>query len=120
MAEMRSPEFTARVERGPVVLMTVMPNSVAPMGPIFVQWFVYLLLVSAIVGHVVAAGIPHGARRGAVFHEAALVSFAGYGLGLWQLSIWYRRSWSITAKSTVDALIYALITGAVFAWRWPA
>jgi hypothetical protein len=54
-----------------------------------------------------------------VFHEVALVSFAGFALALWQLSIWYSRSWTVTIKSTVDALIYAVITGLIFQWWWP-
>jgi hypothetical protein len=117
MAEMRSPEFAERTKRGPVVLMTVMPNGIRPMGPIFVQWFLYLLVVSALAAHVASRGLPPQARL--VFHEVALVSFAGYALALWQLSIWYRRAWSITIKSTVDAVVYAAITGAIFAWWWP-
>jgi hypothetical protein len=31
-------------------------------------------------------------------------------VALWQMSIWYRRAWSITLKATVDGLIYALLT----------
>jgi hypothetical protein len=119
MAEMRSPEFAERTKRGPVVLMTVMPNGIRPMGPIFVQWFLYLLVVSALAAHVVSRGLHPQARQAFVFHETALVSFAGYALALWQLSIWYRRAWSITIKSTVDAVVYAAITGAIFAWWWP-
>ena len=119
MADMKSEGFLARVTRGPVVLMTVMPNGIMPMGKTFVQWFVYLLVVSLFAAAVVGVVLPAGASHGMVFHEVALVSFAGYALALWQLSIWYRRSWSITIKSTVDAVIYSAITGAVFMWCWP-
>ena len=119
MAEMKSEAYLARVTRGPVVLMTVMPNGITPMGKTFVQWFIYLLVVSFVAAAVVAVVVPAGASHGMVFHEVALVSFAGYGLALWQLSIWYRRSLAITVKSTVDAVIYAAITGAVFMWCWP-
>ena len=119
MAEMKSEAYLARVAKGPVVLMTVMPNGIMPMGKTFVQWFAYLLVVSFIAAAVVGVVVPRGAAGGVVFHEIALVSFAGYALALWQLSIWYRRSWSITMKSTVDAVIYAAITGAVFMWCWP-
>jgi len=40
-------------------------------------------------------------------------------LALWQLTIWYQRSTSITVKSTIDGLIYALVAGATFGWLWP-
>jgi hypothetical protein len=34
------------------------------------------------------------------------------------MSIWYRRSWITTFKSSVDGLIYSLLTGGVFGWLW--
>jgi hypothetical protein len=37
----------------------------------------------------------------------------------WQMSIWYRRTWSTTIKATVDGLIYALLTAGTFGWLWP-
>jgi hypothetical protein len=116
---MKSTEFVERTKRGPVVLMTVMPNDVMPMGPLLAKWFVYLIVVSAFAAFVTAPALHSGAGKPMVFHEVALVAFAGYALALWQLSIWYRRSLSITMKSTVDAIIYAAITGAVFMWWWP-
>ena len=120
MAEMKAPEFIERTNRGPVILMTVMPNGVMPMGAIFVKWFVYLIVVSTITAIVASTSLSAGAPSTFVFHQTALVAFAAYALALWQLSIWYRRSLSITIKSTVDAVIYAAVTGAVFAWCWPS
>jgi hypothetical protein len=46
-------------------------------------------------------------------------SLIGNSMALWQMSIWYRRAWSITIKATVDGLIYALLTAATFGWLWP-
>jgi hypothetical protein len=43
----------------------------------------------------------------------------GYTVALWQMSIWYRRAWGSTVKATVDGLIYAVVTAAVFGWLWP-
>lgn len=119
MAEMKSQEYIDRTNRGPVILMTVMPNGIMPMGAIFVKWFVYLILVSTLVAIVASTSLPAGAPAALVIHQTALVAFAAYGLALWQLSIWYRRSLSITIKSTVDAAVYAVVTGAVFMWCWP-
>jgi hypothetical protein len=38
---------------------------------------------------------------------------------MWRVSIWYRRSWAMTLKSTFDGLILAAVTWAVFTWMWP-
>jgi hypothetical protein len=35
------------------------------------------------------------------------------------MSIWYRRAWSTTIKSTIDGLIYGALTAGVFGWLWP-
>jgi hypothetical protein len=43
----------------------------------------------------------------------------GYGLGLLQNSIWYKRNWSATLKSVFDSLIYGLVTAGAFGWLWP-
>jgi hypothetical protein len=46
-------------------------------------------------------------------------AFIGHAAALWQMSIWYHRAWTTTIKSTVDGLIYALLTAGVFGWLWP-
>jgi len=35
------------------------------------------------------------------------------------MSIWYRRSWGLTAKAALDGLIYAALTAGTFGWLWP-
>jgi hypothetical protein len=116
--QMRSPEYQEKRKKGPVVLMTVMSGEFA-MGKRFAQWFVYLLVVSALAGCIAGTTLAPGASYKAVFHTVGLVAFASYGLALWQNSIWYERSWSTTLKSNFDALIYALLTAAIFGWLWP-
>ena len=119
MAEMKSAEFKAKVERGPVILMTVMPSGQMSMTRNMVMWFVYLIVVGILTAYVAAHALLPGAPYRAVFRFAGLVSFIAYALALWQLSIWYRRSWSITIKATVDSLIYGLLTAGTFASLWP-
>ena len=119
MAEMKSAEFKAKVERGPVILMTVMPSGQMAMTRNMVMWFVYLIVVGILTAYVAAHALLPGAPYRAVFRFAGLVSFIAYALALWQLSIWYRRSWSITIKATVDSLIYGLLTAGTFASLWP-
>jgi len=115
---MKSPEFRAKLDRGPVAMMTVMAGGFT-MGKRLAQWFVYLIVVGIFAALVAGTTLGRGADHHAVFHTVALVAFAGYGLALWQNSIWYSRSWSTTIKSTVDAAVYALATALIFAWLWP-
>ena len=63
--------------------------------------------------------LPPAAPSHAIFHTVGLFTLAAYALALWPLSIWYGRGWGITIKSTVDGLIYAVVTGLIFMWLWP-
>ena len=118
-AEMQSAEFAEKMKQGPNVIMTVMPKGMISMTSNLVQWFVYLVLVSVLAAYVVGRATPPGAVYMHVFQLVSSVAFIGYSVALWQMSIWYRRSWSTTIKATVDGLIYALLTAGVFGWLWP-
>ena len=118
MAEMSSPEFKAKVEKGPRVMITVMgPASSMLRG--LTLWFVYSLVVAVFAAYVAGITLPPGAPYLLVFRVTSTVTFAGYALALWQGWIWYSRGLSYTLKSTFDGLVYALLTGGVFAWLWP-
>jgi hypothetical protein len=115
---MKSPEFKEKVRRGPMVVMTVMPGGFS-MGKRLAQWFVYLIVVGLFAALVGWGALRRGADDHDVFHTIALVALAGYGLALWQDSIWYSRSWGTTLRLTFDSLVYALTTALIFTWLWP-
>ena len=116
---LRSPEFVDKLNKGPVMVLTVLPNGPMTMGRSLALWFVYLLVVGVFSGYVAGRALPPGAPYLHVFRFAGAVAFIGYSLALWQMSIWYRRSWVTTIKATVDGLIYALLTAGTFGWLWP-
>jgi hypothetical protein len=119
MSEMKTPEFKEKMNKGPVLTMTVMPNGQMNMGKSLGLWFVYVLVVSYLAGYVAAHALPVGPGRGAILKIAGVSSFLGYAGALWQMSIWYRRSWLTTIKTTVDGAIYAAVTAYTFACFWP-
>ncbi|MGB2870046.1 MAG: hypothetical protein WBD36_16475 [Bacteroidota bacterium] len=119
MKEMRSPEFIEKQKKGPVVMMTVWPNGPSSMTKNLVQWFLYSVVIGFFAAYVAGRALPVGAAYLQVFRFVGTTAFVGYTLGLWQMSIWYNRSWSTTIKSTVDGLIYALFTAGTFGWLWP-
>jgi hypothetical protein len=119
-AEMRSTTFLEKVKRGPVVMMTVFPPWSGSMASNLSQWFGYCLVVSLFAGYIAGAALAPGtATFGAICRFAGTTAFLGYTAALWQMSIWYRRAWSMTLKATFDGGIYAAVTCAVFAWLWP-
>ena len=36
-----------------------------------------------------------------------------------QDTIWFKRNWISTLKSTFDGLVYGLLTAGMFGWLWP-
>jgi hypothetical protein len=120
MADMKSPEFKAKRTMGPVVIMTVVPTgAVESMGKYLGSWFLYLLIVSAIVACVTFAAVGATVSDHRVFHFAAVTAFVAYAVGGWPQSIWMHRSWGTTFRMTVDGALFALATGLIFTWLWP-
>ena len=114
-----SPEYKAKVEEGPNQIVTVLPKGSSSMGSIFVQWFVYLVIVGIFTAYVAYHTLPPSAHYLAVFRVVGAVAFIAHAAALWPQSIWFRRSWTTTMKSTIDGLAYALVTAGTFGWLWP-
>ena len=119
MQDMRTAEFKEKMARGPVAVLTVMPNGMIPMNRSLAQWFVFLIVVSLFAAYIAGRTLPVGTPYPRVFQIVSATAFIGYSLALCELSIWYRRSWSLALKSALDGLIYGLLTGGVFGWLWP-
>jgi len=114
-----SPEYKKKVEEGPVQIMTVLPNASPSMGCTFVQWFVFLVVISFFTAYVTFHAVPAQAHYLAVFRIAGAVAFLAYAGAQWPQSIWLGKSWTVTVKSTIDGLLYGLVTAGTFAWLWP-
>src|SRR2546429_229443 len=113
--EMRSPQFLEKFKKGPVLMLTVWPGGSMSMSKQLVQWFLYAVVVGCFAAYVAGRALPASAPALQVFRFAGVTAFVGYSLALWQMSIWYRRAWTTTIKTTVDGLIYALLTAGAFA-----
>lgn len=119
MAAMGTPEFQAKMQAGPVVVMTVRPSGKFTMTPSLIQWFIYSIVVSLFAGYIAGVALPAGADYLKVFRVAGCVAFTGYAMGLPQSSIWGGKNWSTTLRGMADGLLYGLLTGGTFGWLWP-
>ena len=116
--ERESPEFKAKLEKGPVGFMTI-TDSDCSMGKPLMQWFAFSLLVGFFTAYVAGISLAPGAGFLEVFRITGTVTFAGYSLALIQNSIWYKRAWGTTLKYLLDGFIYGVVTAATFGWLWP-
>lgn len=121
MREMGSPEMKAKYMEGPVAFLTVMPNGVPSMGKSLLFWFLFTALVGLACAYLASlASLPPGAEFLRVFRFVGTVAVIAHAAGYFVDSIWKGSRWSTSAKYMFDGVIYGLITGATFAWLWPA
>jgi hypothetical protein len=117
--QMKDPAFLEKWKKGPVGFMTVIPAGQQSMAKNLIQWFIYCIVVGVFAGYVAGRALQPGAHYLAVFRFAGATAFVGYALALWQNTIWYKRAWTTTFKSTIDGLIYGMLTAGTFGWLWP-
>ena len=116
MAEMKTPEFKAKMEKGPVFMLNMMHSGTFNMGPLLAQWFGFCVLVSVFAAYLTARTEPANAAYLQVHRVAGCAAFMGYALAAIPNSIWYKRSWGVTIKTMIDGLIYGMLTGGTFGW----
>ena len=117
--ELGSPEFKEKLQKGPVAIMTVMPNGGQTMIKPLILWFVYTVVVGIFAGYIAGRALPPGTEYLQVFRFVGATAFFCYVVALWQQSIWYARPWITTIIGSIDGLIYGLITAGTFGWLWP-
>lgn len=118
-SQMKDPAFIDKMKKGPVAVLTVMPSGPPSMGTNLAQWFLYCVAVGVFAAYIAGRALAPGADYLEVFRFAGCTAFVAYAVALWQNSIWYKRAWSTTLKSTLDGLVYGLLTGGTFGWLWP-
>lgn len=119
MKDMRTPEFKEKINKGPKVVMTVLPPGMYGVGRSLGLWFVYLLVVNTFAAYVTGRALPPGADYLHVFRFAGTTAFLGFSGALWQAWVWYNKSLGTTIRSTIDGLIYALVSAGIFGYLWP-
>src|SRR5262245_37256895 len=67
MEEMRSPEFTAKLKAGPVMVVTVMPNGQGSMTQSLALWFIYSVIISFFAAYVAGRALSAGTAYLRVF-----------------------------------------------------
>lgn len=118
-AAMKDPDFTRKLEQGPVGLLLVRAPGQVHLGRFLGSWFAYLLLVSYFVALVCGQTLSRGTEYMLVFKVAGAVALAAYSFGQIPNAIWWSRPWKSALKEFADGVVYAALTAGVFGWLWP-
>lgn len=119
MKQMADPAVKAKYEKGPVAIVTILPNGLPAMPKYLGLWFGFCLLASFVTAYVARHTLYYGAEGGKVMQITGCVAFACYGVGRVMDSIWHGQPWQNTARQMLDGGIYALATGLTFRLMWP-
>jgi hypothetical protein len=94
-------------------------KGVPNMGKMLGLWFVNALVVSALVGYLASLALPAGAAFGPAFRVAGSATLLAYGAGVLPRAIWEGLPWRSVPGAFLDAVVYSVITGVLFAVLWP-
>lgn len=117
--DMNKPEMQEKLAKGPVGMMTVVPNGPPAMGKLLGLWFAYTVVISIFVAYIAGRTLAPGADYMAVFRFTGTVAFMAYGLANLSNSIWKGAPFKATFKEIFDGLLYSLVTAGAFGWLWP-
>lgn len=120
MKDMGSPEMQAKFAQGPVGTLIVRSGNGMNMGRALGQWFAFCVVIGVFTAYLTGLACAPGSAGLRVFRIAATIAVLGYAFSSVADSIWKGVRWSTTCKFVFDGVVYALVTGATFAWLWPA
>lgn len=118
---MKDPAALERWKRGPWAQLIVQ-NGPPNFGRSLGLWFVNLLLLSTLIAYVAWLVVPRNIAAPefiVIFKVVALLGFLAHGGSVLLDPIWKGMPWRHAVTRTADAVTYAAVTGAVFAWLWP-
>jgi len=117
--DMQQAETAQKFTEGPVATLIMRPSGMPRIGASLGQWFALTLAISLLAAALATTVLGQGADPRKVFHFFAVISFMSYASGSVINAIWMGKLWAAVAMDALDALIYALLTAAAFAWLWP-
>lgn len=119
MAAMKEPTFVAKLNKGPVGMMTIFPNGAFNMGKSLGSWLAYVVVIGVMVAYVTGRTLAPGAHYLQVFRVAGTVAALAYAGAHPPAAIWWGKPWSNVVKELLDGIVYGLLTAGAFGWLWP-
>ena len=115
---MKSEKMQKALNEGPVGHLSVWQTPLT-MGSKMVATFIVYLVVSTLIAYLTRVALPGAAPFAKVFQVAATAGILAYCFSFIPNAVWFGSYKRTIAANIVDGIVYGLITGAIFAWRWP-
>lgn len=119
MESMKDPVYLAKMDKGPVGIMTLGPPGRIVMGPYLLKQFVFHLVVSFVIAYVASRTLSAGVEYLQVFRVVGTVAILAYTAAIFPAAIWYREPRNYVLGKVVDGIVWGLLTAGSFAGFWP-
>ena len=116
---MKSEKVEKALKEGPVGHLSVWQTPLT-MGGKMVATFIVYLVVSTLIGYLTRVALPGAAPFAKVFQVAATAGILAYCFSFIRNAVWFGSYKRTIVANVIDGIVYGLITGAIFAWRWPS
>jgi hypothetical protein len=120
MKEMQNQETQEKFNKGPIAMISVFENGMPKMGKLLAQQLLYFFVACTLIAFVALLSLEPSDSFKVIFHFVAIISFLTFGYAVIPYSIWFGHPWAVTLRYLLDAIIYAAVVAATFAWLWPA
>lgn len=115
---MKSPESQEKWKAGPWGTINILPSAPG-FGMNLLKTFLAFLVISVLVAYVAGAGLGAGAEFVSVFRLVGIAALLGHCMGGLAHSFFMGKPARFIVTDFIDGVVYALVTGAVFAFMWP-
>ena len=115
---LKSEKVQKTLNEGPVGHLSVWKTPLT-MGDKMAGTLIVYLVVSTLIACLTRFALPGAAPFARVFQVAATASILAYCFSFIPNAIWWGSYKRTIVANVIDGIIYAAITGAIFAWRWP-
>jgi hypothetical protein len=122
-AAMNSENVQKAWQEGPVGHLSVWKTPLT-MGDKLIATFAVFLLATTLIAYLTRLALPSPPGPTAppfaqVFQFATIAGILAYCFSFIPNAVWWGSYKRTIAANIIDGVAYAVITGAIFAWRWP-
>ncbi len=114
---LKSEKVEKALKEGPVGHLSVWKTPVT-MGDKMVGTFIVHLVVSTLIAYLTRVALPGAAPFAKVFQIAATAGILAYSFSFIPNALWFGAYKRTIIASIIDGIVFGLITGVIFAWRW--
>jgi len=115
---LKSEKVSQALEAGPVGHLSVWQPPIT-MGGKMIATFIVYLVVSTLIAYLASVALPKTAAFAKVFQVVGTAGILAYSFAFIPNAIWFRAYKRTIVASIIDGIVCGVITGAIFAWRWP-